>query len=117
MPEGTKPKINLLDAEKMGACAAIMPLVLDTLQSYQRETELSGDDVVDFFALCIASVLENDTHIANGAQMQLGVVTVMDHVQRWTLALRKQRPDADAPSFFAYLLEQDRAERGGAPVN
>lgn len=117
MAEGPKPVFNLLDAEKMGACASLMPLVMDTLQSYHRDKELSGDDLIDFYALCIASVLDNDTHIANGAQMQLGMVTVMEHLQRWTLSLRNQRPDADAPSFLAYLLQQDRAERKVAAVN
>ena len=111
MAQCPSPKFNLSDPEKMGACASILPLVMDTLQSYHPDVELSADDIVDFHALCIASILENDTHIATPRDTRLAIETVSTFVKRWARSLRDQRPGEDAPSFLAYLLEQDREER------
>ena len=111
MDQSPSPKFNRSDPEKMGACASILPLVMDTLQSYHPDAELSADDIVDFHALCIAALLENDTHIVTLRDTRMATETVSTYVKRWTKSLRDQRPSDDAPSFFAYLLEQDREER------
>lgn len=111
MSEIPTPEFNAKDHEKMGACLAIMPLVFDTLQSYNPGKEISADDIIDFHALCIAAILENDTHITTPKQTKDALLTVTTFVKRWVRTLRGLR-DPDGASFLKSLIDWDRKERG-----
>lgn len=113
MADKPKPAFTLNDQEKMGAFASLIPVILDTLQSYHPEVEITADDILDFFCLGIGALNENDTHITTLRHRRLALETTATHITRWMKALRDQREAAgeDAPSFLAYLLEEDRRER------
>jgi hypothetical protein len=111
MAQSPSPKFKLSDPEKMGACASILPIVMDTLQSYHRDVELSADDIVDFHALCIAALLENDTDITTPRDTRMAIETVSSYVKRWARSLRDQRRGENAPSFLA-AAEIPAAHRG-----
>ena len=83
MAAGPMPSFTLNDQEKMGAFASLIPVILDTLQSYHPDVEVTGDDILDFLCLGIGALHENDSHIVTPKDKRLALETTVGHVARW----------------------------------
>lgn len=66
----------------------IMPLVMDYLAANSPDNALSADDIIDFHALSIAAVLENDTNLTTPQQLRKGSEVAAKHIATWVRLLR-----------------------------
>jgi len=51
------------DQAKIDLFQEIMPIVMQYLAANSADDALIADDIIDFFALSIASVIQNDTNL------------------------------------------------------
>ena len=72
----------------MGAFEALFPLINSVLQSYHRDTPITGDDFQSFFGLCVGAIIDNDTHLTTSQQVRLGAETAAYHSLQWAQRLR-----------------------------
>lgn len=107
-----KPRFEttLSEQELMGAFSVIYPLIYSVLQSYHPETPFTGDDLLSFFGLCSAAVIDNDSLLTTPRQVRLGAETAAVHSVQWAQRLRAMHSD-DEPTFLQHVMEEDRARR------
>ncbi|MCK8458553.1 hypothetical protein [Sphingomonas faeni] len=65
------------DQAKIDLFQEIMPIVIKYLAANSADQELIADDIIDFFALSIASVIQNDTNLTTPQQQRKGVETYL----------------------------------------
>jgi hypothetical protein len=67
----------------------IMPIVMQYLAANSPDRSLTADDIIDFFALSIASVIENDGDLATPQpQQRKGVDAASKHFAHWIRLLK-----------------------------
>jgi len=55
--------LKIDDQVKIDPVQEIMPIVMQHLAANSPDEALIADDIIDFFALSIASVIQNDTNL------------------------------------------------------
>lgn len=106
------PVLTLNEHELMGTYSEFMPILMDMLQSFHPETPITSDDLNSFFGLCVGALIDNDSHLTTPRDIRLSGETSAVHAIGWAKRFREMR-GADGPSFFAYVMEEDRKK--GAP--
>lgn len=76
------------DQAKIDLFQEIMPVVMQYLAANSANQELIADDIVDFFALSIASVIQNDTNLTTPRLQSKGVEAVGKHIAHWVERLK-----------------------------
>lgn len=76
------------DQAKIDLFQVIMPIVMQYLASSSPEDALIADDIIDFFALSIASVIQNDTNLTTPQLQQKGVESAGKHIAHWVRLLQ-----------------------------
>ncbi len=76
------------DQAKIDLFQEIMPIVMQYLAANSADKALIADDIIDFFALSIASVIQNDTNLANPLLQRRGVEAAGKHITHWVRLLK-----------------------------
>ncbi|MEG3083678.1 hypothetical protein U1707_08490 [Sphingomonas sp. PB2P12] len=76
------------DQAKIDLFQEIMPIVLQYLAANSPDEELIADDIIDFFALSIASVIQNDTNLTTSQLQRKGVEAAGKHIAHWVRLLK-----------------------------
>lgn len=80
--------------------------------------ELTGDDLIEFFAFGLAMVIDNDTHLTNPRAVRLAVETAKTHVSRNVRTLAAVREKNGGRSFLDMVMASQPGEPiGGANDN
>ncbi|UYY79558.1 hypothetical protein [Sphingomonas sp. R1] len=104
------PDFTVSDENKKEVAAHIVPAMMQTFRAMSSDRVATADDLIDTLSLCIASLLENDTHITTPKHTKDAMQSIETFVRRWARRLRDERPSPDAPSFLMRSIEQYRAE-------
>ncbi|MET3712655.1 hypothetical protein ABIC65_003373 [Sphingomonas trueperi] len=110
MAASPTPDFTVSDADKLSIAGHVVPGIMESFRAMSSEGVVTADDVIDVLSLCIATMLENDTHITTPKHTRDAMKTVETFVTRWARRLRDDRTTADAPSFLARSTERYRAE-------
>ena len=81
-------KMKVDDQAKIDLFQEILPIVMQYLATNSADGNLEADDIIDFFALGIASVLENDTNLSTPSQLRKGGEAAAKHITHWVRLLR-----------------------------
>jgi hypothetical protein len=76
------------DQAKIDLFQEIMPIVMQYLAANSADEALIADDIIDFFALSIASVIQNDTNLTTPQLQRKGVDTAGKHIAHWVRLLK-----------------------------
>jgi hypothetical protein len=76
------------DQAKIDLFQEIMPIVMQYLAANSADEALIADDIIDFFALSIASVIQNDTNLATPQLQRKGVDAAGKHIAHWVRLLK-----------------------------
>jgi hypothetical protein len=76
------------DQAKIDLFQEIMPIVMQYLAANSADGALIADDIIDFFALSIASVIQNDTNLATPQLQRKGVDAAGKHIAHWVRLLK-----------------------------
>ncbi|WP_156348434.1 hypothetical protein [Sphingomonas sp. Leaf34] len=76
------------DQAKIDLFQEIMPIVMQYLAANSANQELIADDIIDFFALSIASVIQNDTNLTTPQLQRKGVEAAGKHIAHWVRLLK-----------------------------
>ncbi len=66
----------------------IMPIVMQYLAANSADDALIADDIIEFFALSIASVIQNDTNLTTPQLQRKGVEAAGKHIAHWVRLLK-----------------------------
>lgn len=88
---------------------------MEALAGGAPDGQLSGDDLIEFFAFGIAMVLDNDTNLTNPRSVRLAIETAKTHVAKnvKTLAAVRER---SGRSFLA-MVNDPQPDDGIAGAN
>ena len=75
------------DQAKIDLFQEIMPIVMQYLAANSADQELIADDIIDFFALSIASVIQNDTNLTTTLMQHQAVEAAGKHIVHWVRLL------------------------------
>ena len=75
------------DQAKIDLFQEIMPIVMQYLAANSADQELIADDIIDFFALSIASVIQNDTNLTTTEMQHHVVEAAGKHIVHWVRLL------------------------------
>jgi hypothetical protein len=87
----THPTTNVPLKAKADIMKAMWLPVMDALGGSANGGEITGDDLLEFFALGMAMVLDNDTNIVTPRDVRLSQEAAKSHVMRWMKVLREVR--------------------------
>jgi hypothetical protein len=76
------------DQAKIDLFQKIMPIVMQYLAANSPDQALVADDTIDFFALSIASVIQNDTNLTTPQLQRKGVEAAGRHIAHWVRLLK-----------------------------
>lgn len=76
------------DQAKIDLFQEIMPIVMQYLAANSANQELIADDIIDFFALSIASVIQNDTNLTTPQLQRKGIEAAGKHISHWVQLLK-----------------------------
>ncbi|WP_167397770.1 hypothetical protein [Sphingomonas faeni] len=76
------------DQAKIDLYQEIMPIVMQYLAANSTDDLLIADDIIDFFALSIASVIQNDTNLTTPLLQRKGVEAAGKHIAHWVRLLK-----------------------------
>ncbi|TCP96630.1 hypothetical protein C8J46_1085 [Sphingomonas sp. PP-F2F-A104-K0414] len=76
------------DQAKIDLFQEIMPIVMQYLAANSPDQALIADDIIDFFALSIASVIQNDTNLTTPQLQRKGVEAAGKHISHWVRLLK-----------------------------
>jgi len=76
------------DQAKIDLFQEIMPIVMQYLAANSADQALIADDIIDFFALSIASVIQNDTNLTTPQLQRKGVEAASKHIAHWVRLLK-----------------------------
>ena len=75
------------DQAKIDLFQEIMPIVMQYLAANSPDEALIADDIIDFFALSIASVIQNDSNLTTPQLQRQGVESAGKHISHWVRLL------------------------------
>jgi hypothetical protein len=87
----TQPKTNVQLKAKAEIMQAMWTPLMNAMANQTPDDDVTGDDLLEFFALGMAMVLDNDTHITTPRQERLAQDTAKTHVIRWMKVLKEVR--------------------------
>lgn len=102
------PTMNVPTEYKSQMLTAMVPTVVMTLSGGAQGGEATADDIIDFFAMAIASVLDNDSYLTTPRHLRIGAETAAKHIERRAREFRAMQT-AMGSSWFS--LAMDQAER------
>jgi len=74
---------------KMQMMLTMMPTVFDALAGGAEDGDVTADDVVDFFAMSVAAIIDNDTRLKTPRDLRMGAETVAKRMEGWAKEFRK----------------------------
>jgi hypothetical protein len=80
--------MKVTDQAKIDLFQEVMPMVMQYLAANSPDRALIADDIIDFFALSIAAVIENDTDLTTPQQQRKGVEAAGKHIAHWVRLLK-----------------------------
>lgn len=80
--------MKVVDQAKIDLFQEIMPIVMQYLAANSPDQALIADDIIDFFALLIASVIQNDTNLTTQQLQRKGVEAAGKHIAHWVQLLK-----------------------------
>jgi hypothetical protein len=108
------PVLNVTIDQKVEIMHVMFDPILGALRGMAPEKNVSADDIIDFFALGIAMILDNDTNLTTPELLRLGAISATKMIDTRANQLRESR-DETGMSLLAIILEE--AQRGDAPPN
>jgi 20S proteasome alpha/beta subunit len=93
---------------KLQLLGSTMGLIMDSLASH-TPGELTADDILDFFAIGMAAVIDNDTHLTTPRDVRIASETAGKRVEQWTKELRKLQVEA-GESFLSLAMKVPRTD-------
>jgi len=76
------------DQAKIDLFQEIMPIVMQYLAANSPDQALIADDIIDFYALSIASVIQNDTSLTSAQLRRKDVDAAGKHIAHWVRLLK-----------------------------
>jgi hypothetical protein len=98
-PEETSMPADIMkvdDQAKIDLSQEIMPIVMQYLAANSPDEALVADDIIDFFALSIASVIQNDTNLTTPQLQRKGVEAAGKHIAHWVRLLKLEHEQRGA---------------------
>lgn len=103
------PKIYVSVEEKPSILSSRKNPVAQALADASDGNELSADDLIDFFALGAAAIIDNDSHLTTPGHLRHAVEAVSKRISEQVKLLRLHRAEAGT-SVLAEMMT------GAAPV-
>ena len=76
------------DQAKIDLFQVIAPIVMQYLAANSPDRALIADDIIDFFALSIAAVIENDTDLSTLQHLRKAGEAAGKHIAHWVRLLK-----------------------------
>ncbi len=109
-----RPVLNVTIDQKVEIMHVMFDPIMGALGAMSPENQVSADDLIDFFALGIAMILDNDTNLKTQQHIRLGAITATKMIDTRAKQLRESR-DETGMSLLAIILEE--TARGDAAPN
>jgi hypothetical protein len=84
------------DQAKIDLFQEIMPIVMQYLAANSPDEALVADDIIDFFALSIASVIQNDMNLTTPQLQRKGIEAAGKHIAHWVRLLKLEHESRGA---------------------
>lgn len=124
MAESRYPDLQVSAEQKIEIASSLLPTLMHYLTQLTPDGEVRADDILETLALCIAAILEHDTHITTPKHTRMALETVDVMVKHWAKELRDHRAAPDVSFLSAVLrrwyaqpasdeIAEDQQSRGG----
>lgn len=103
---GSSDLMKIALEKKVAVLSSVMKPIMDLLAAElpEGDDDLTGDDILDFFALGVAALIDNDSLLTTPRDLRLAVETARKHVDRHVKELRAAH-DESGVSLLALMLE------------
>lgn len=109
MAESRHPDLQVSAEQKIEIASSLLPTLMHYLTQLTPDGEVRADDILETLALCIAAILEHDTHIVTPKHTRMALETVEVMVKHWAKTLRDHRAAPDV-SFLSAILHRWNAQ-------
>ena len=113
MAESRHPDLQVSAEQKIEIASSLLPTLMHYLTQLTPDGEVRADDILETLALCIAAILENDTHIVTPKHTRMALDSVEVMVKHWAKTLHDHRAAPDV-SFLSAILHRWNAEMAAA---
>jgi hypothetical protein len=86
--------MNVTTEYKTQVLGMLYPQLFEALAGGAEDGNVTADDIMDFFGLGIAAVLDNDSHLKTESQLQHGVLTAALRIEQRTKEFRTMQNQA-----------------------
>lgn len=93
-PQATAPTLNVSVEEKLSILSSVMNPVAQALAEASEGNELSADDLIDYFVLGAAAVIDNDSHLTTPGHLRHAVEVVGKRLSDRVKLLRQHQEEA-----------------------
>lgn len=100
-----QPTMNVPTEYKSTMLTSFVPAVCHTLVAGAENGDATADDIIDFFAMAIASVLDNDSHLTSPRHLRIAAETAAKHIERRAREFRAMQT-AMGTSWFELAMQQ-----------
>lgn len=105
-----KPKTSVPLDYKARVMKAMWRPMMDAFAEGSTDGEITGDDLIEFFAFGLAMVIDNDTHLTNPRAVRLAVETAKTHISRNVRTLAAVRENSGGRSFLDMVMSSQPGE-------
>ena len=110
--------MNIETMDKVAVLKVVINPVMDQLAAMVPEgQEVSADDLVDFFSLGIAAILDNDSPLRTPRDLRLGSETAAKLIERRAKEFRAMQDQAGASWLSVAMASRDFAPAAGPTIN
>ncbi len=105
------PKIYVSVEEKLSILSSVMNPVAEALAVASDGNALSADDLIDFFALALAAVIDNDSHLTTPGHLRHAVDAVSKRLGERVKLLRQHQDEAGTSVLAEMMTGAEPAGR------
>lgn len=97
--------MNVTTEYKAEVLGMLYPQLLSTLAAGAQGGDVTGDDMIDFFALAIAAFIDHDTNLTTAKHLRLAADTAAIRIEQRAKEFRAMQKEAGI-SWLTLKLEQ-----------
>jgi hypothetical protein len=101
--------MNVSSEDKMRVLGVLYPRLFEALAGCTEDGEVTGDDVVDFFAMAIGALLDNDSNLKTPRDLRLGADVVAKRTEVWAKEFRRVQ-DQSGVSWLSTVINPPAGE-------
>lgn len=108
--EPGQPNFSVIDEDKAVIIRGMVPEALAALNVYAGPEGVTADDIIDLFAIAIALVIENDSHLTAPSHVREAAESAKNHILRRVRTVGEGRLRGGPSALQKILDEAEQAQ-------